>query len=189
MLYAAGKQEIFNISPTIFICNLNIGSLKFGQIKKFTKDFLGGLIMYRRYRTPSIWREMDRLQQDMNRLIGDLSVNRMRRAPSYPAINVWAADDSALITAEIPGLNKDDLEINVTGDTLTLSGVRKSDDLPEGVRYHRRERTFGEFNRSIQLPYTVDVNKVKATFKNGVLKVELPRIEAEKPKKITVKAS
>jgi HSP20 family protein len=131
---------------------------------------------------------MDRLQQDMNRLFGDLSVNRVRRAPSFPAVNIWAGEDSALITAEIPGMNKDDLEINVTGDSLTLSGLRKFEELPEGARYHRRERKYGEFNRSIQLPYTVDVNKVKATFKNGVLKVELPRVEAEKPKKISVKA-
>lgn len=145
--------------------------------------------MYRRYRTPTLWREMDRLQQDMNRLFGDLSVNRVRRAPSFPAVNIWAGEDSALITAEIPGLSKDDLEINVTGDNLTLSGVRKFEELPEGTRYHRRERKYGEFNRSIQLPYSVDVNKVKATFKNGVLKVELPRVEAEKPKKISVKAA
>ena len=145
--------------------------------------------MYRRYRTPSIWREMDRLQRDMNRIFGDLNVNRTRKASSFPAINVWAAEESARVTAEIPGVSKDDLDINVTGDTLTLSGVRSQDDLPEGARYHRQERRFGEFNRSIQLPYTVDVNKVKAVFKNGVLSVDLPRVEAEKPKKISVKAS
>jgi len=131
---------------------------------------------------------MDRLQQDMNQLFGDLSVNRMRKAPSFPAINIWAAEDSAKITAEIPGVSKDDLEINVTGDTLTLCGIRDKDDLPEGARYHRQERRFGEFSRSIKLPYTVDTNKVKAVFKNGVLSIELPRVEAEKPKKITVKA-
>lgn len=145
--------------------------------------------MYRRYRTPTIWREMDRLQQDMSRLFGDSNVNRTRKASSFPAINVWAAEESARVTAEIPGVSKDDLEINVTGDTLTLSGVRGQDDLPEGARYHRQERRFGEFSRSIQLPYTVDVNKVKAVFKNGVLSVDLPRVEAEKPKKIAVKAS
>jgi len=145
--------------------------------------------MYRRYKTPSLWREMDRLQQDMNRLFGDLSVNRLRRAPSFPAMNVWASEDSAMITTELPGVSKDDLEINVTGDTLTLSGVRKSDELPEGARYHRQERAYGEFNRSVQLPYTVDVNKVKANFKNGVLKIELPRVEAEMPKKIAIRAS
>jgi HSP20 family protein len=145
--------------------------------------------MYRRYRTPTVWRDMDRLQQDMSRLFGDLNVNRTRRASSFPAINVWAAEESARVTAEIPGVSKDDLEINVTGDTLKLSGVRGQDDLPEGARYHRQERRFGEFSRSIQLPYTVDVNKVKAVFKNGVLSVDLPRVEAEKPKKIAVKAS
>jgi HSP20 family protein len=132
---------------------------------------------------------MDRLQQDMTRLFGDLSVNRTRKASSFPAINIWAAEESAKVTAEIPGVSKDDLDINVTGDTLTLSGVRSQDDLPEGARYHRQERRFGEFSRSIQLPYTVDVNKVKAVFKNGVLSVDLPRVEAEKPKKIAVKAS
>lgn len=145
--------------------------------------------MYRRYRTPTIWREMDRLQQDMNRLFGDMNVNRTRKASSFPAINVWAAEESARVTAEIPGVSKDDLDINVTGDTLTLSGVRSQDGLPEGARYHRQERRFGEFSRSIQLPYTVDVNKVKAVFKNGVLSVDLPRVEAEKPKKITVKTT
>lgn len=145
--------------------------------------------MYRRYRTPSIWQEMNRLQRDMNRLFGDYVPGRVQAAPSYPAMNVWADENSALITAEIPGIDKDDLEINVTGDTLSLSGERKLEDLPEGTRYHRQERTSGKFNRSVQLPYTVDVQKVKATFKNGVLKIVLPRIEAEKPKKIAVKAS
>lgn len=145
--------------------------------------------MYRRYRTPSIWREMDRLQQEMNNFFGDLPRRRLRKAPSFPAMNIWAAEHSAMVTAEIPGVSKDDLEINVTGDTLTISGVRKQDELPDEVHYHRQERTYGEFNRSMQLPYTVDINKVKATFKNGILSVDLPRVEAEKPKKITVKAS
>jgi HSP20 family protein len=131
---------------------------------------------------------MDRLQKDMNRLFGESPMRRLRTAPSFPAINVWAAEESAMITAEMPGVSKDDLEINVTGDTLTLSGSRNPDELPEDAHYHRRERSYGDFNRSIQLPYTVDVNKVKATFKNGILKVELPRVEAEKPKKIAVKA-
>jgi HSP20 family protein len=132
---------------------------------------------------------MDRLQQDMNRLFGDLTVTRMRKAPSFPAMNIWAAEDSALITAEIPGVKNDDFEINVTGDTMTLSGVRNADELPEDARYHRQERPSGEFNRNIQLPYTINVDKVKAILKNGVLKVELPRLEGEKPKKISVKAS
>jgi HSP20 family protein len=125
----------------------------------------------------------------MDYLFGEFPQRRLRTAPSFPAINVWAVEESALVTAEMPGVSKDDLELNVTGDTLTLSGTRNPDELPEDAHYHRRERSYGAFNRSIQLPYTVDVNKVKATFKNGILKVELPRIEAEKPKRITVKAA
>jgi HSP20 family protein len=125
----------------------------------------------------------------MDRLFGNIIPTHERSSPSYPAINIWADEDSALITAEIPGVSKDDLEINVTGDALTNTGERKQDEIPEGARYHRRERSYGKFNRNIQLPYTVDINKVKANFENGVLEVNLPRIEAEKPKKIAVKAS
>ncbi len=145
--------------------------------------------MYRRFRTPSIWQEMNRLQREMDRMFEEFSQFRLRSPLRYPAINIWANEDSALLTAEVPGIGKDDLEINVTGDTLTISGERKPDDIPEGATYHRRERGFGKFSRSIQLPFTVDVEKVKATFKNGVLKVVLPRVEAEKPKKIAVKSS
>jgi HSP20 family protein len=132
---------------------------------------------------------MNRLQRDMNRFFGDMMTGYTRTAPSYPAINVWADEESALITAEIPGVQQEDLEINVTGDTLTIRGERKIEALPDNARYHRKERSFGKFNRNVQLPYTVDVNKVDAKFKNGVLEIVLPRIEAEKPKTITVKAS
>lgn len=145
--------------------------------------------MYRRFRAPSIWNEMRRMQEDLNKFHNQLSTSRVPTKSSYPAINIWADEESAIITAEIPGLTKDDLEINVTGDTLTLSGNRSPEELPEDVKYHRQERSYGKFNRNIQLPYTVDVNKVDASFKNGVLNVYLPRIEAEKPKKITVKTS
>lgn len=145
--------------------------------------------MYRRYRTPSIWHEMRRMQDQMERLNKEFSPRYTQSTKSYPAVNIWADEESAIITAEIPGVSKDELDINVTGDTLTVSGARKLEDLPEGAKYHRQERSYGEFSRSIRLPYTVDVNKVKASFKNGILEVTLPRIEAEKPKKIVVKTA
>ena len=145
--------------------------------------------MIRRFRTPSIWHEMNRMQREMDKLFNEYSPRGLRSAPTFPAINIWADEDSALVTAEIPGVDKGDLEINVTGDTLSLSGERKMDEVPEGAQYHRRERSHGKFTREIQMPYTVDANKVKAKFKNGVLEVILPRVEAEKPKRITVKAS
>lgn len=143
--------------------------------------------MYRRLRTPSIWHEMRRMQEEMDRLSKEFSPRYGHSAGSYPAMNIWADEESAIITAEIPGVTKDDLEINVTGDTLTVSGVIKREELPEEAKYHRQERSYGQFSRNIRLPYTVDVDKVNASFKNGILEVFLPRIEAEKPKQITVK--
>ncbi|MEW6717876.1 MAG: Hsp20/alpha crystallin family protein [Chloroflexota bacterium] len=145
--------------------------------------------MYWRYRTPSIWQDMNRLQREMNRLLRDYYPRRWRNAPSFPAVNIWANEESALITAEVPGVNADDIDINVVGETLTLSGSCKAEELPENAVYHRRERGYGRFTRSLQLPYSVDVNKVEATFKNGVLSIYLPRVGEEKPKKIIVKSA
>ncbi len=146
--------------------------------------------MYRRYyRVPSVWHDMDRLQREMNRLFDDYSPSRLRAAPGYPALNIWTSQEGLAITAEVPGVSPEEMEISVVGDTLTLSGTRKADELKEGARYHRQERGYGSFTRSIQLPYPVDVNKVEATFKDGILKIAMPRSEADKPRKIIVKSA
>ena len=146
-------------------------------------------MMYRRYRVPSMWREMDRLQREMNRLFEDYSPSRLRSAPSYPALNVWSNEEGLLVTAEVPGVGPEDIEVNVIGETLTLSGVRKPDELKEGARYHRQERGYGKFSRTLQLPFPVSVPQIEATFKHGVLNVRLPRAEEDKPRKIAVKSS
>ena len=144
--------------------------------------------MYRRYRIPSTWREMNRLQQDMNRLFEEYSPIRLRPAPTYPAMNAWSSEAGMNITAEVPGVQPEDIDVSVVGDTLTLSGARKPDELKEGARYHRQERGYGSFNRSLQLPFQVNIKKVEASFKNGVLTVSLPRAEEDKPRKISVKS-
>ncbi len=146
-------------------------------------------MLYRAIRTPSVWREMDRLQREMNRVFSGFAPSRVRTAPSYPAFNTWADDENALITAEIPGVSADDIQIDVLGETLTLSGDRTSDELPEGAQYHRRERGYGKFARHIQLPYLVDMDQVKAIIKNGVLSIFLSRAEADKPKKISIRTT
>jgi len=138
---------------------------------------------------PFVTREVDRLQHDMNRLFEAYSPVRMRPAPGYPAMNLWTSENGLKLTAEVPGVHPEDIDINVVGETLTLSGERKTDDLNEGARYHRQERGYGKFTRSIQLPFPVNVNQVEATFKNGVLNVSLPRAEEDKPRKITVKSA
>ena len=144
-------------------------------------------MMYRLYRRPSVWNEMDRLWREMNQLYNTNYSGRFRPAPSFPAMNVWTAEAGLVVTAEIPGANIDDLDISVVNDTLTLSGQREPEEVGEDVRYHRRERGYGKFTRTIQLPYPVDADKVEATFKNGVLHVSLPRTEKDQPKKIAVK--
>jgi HSP20 family protein len=146
--------------------------------------------MYRRYfRTPSFMREMDRLQREMDSLFERRYPRRHRMASGYPALNVWASEEGAVVTAELPGVEPDDIDISIVGDTLTLSGERQPDEPEEGVRYHRRERGLGRFSRSIQLPFNVDKEAVEATFDKGILHVKAPRAESDKPKKITVKSA
>ncbi len=144
--------------------------------------------MYRRYRWPSMWGEMDRLQREMNRLFERTTGRRARMAASFPAMNVWASEDQQVLTAEVPGFDPDEIEVKVIGDVLTISGRREPEEHPADVHYHRRERGYGSFTRSIELPYQVDAGKVEATFKNGIIEIQLPRAEEDKPRKITVKS-
>jgi HSP20 family protein len=102
-------------------------------------------------------------------------------------MNVWTDEDSAIVTAELPGVNLDNIDISVENDVLTLRGERQRDE-QEGATYHRRERRYGSFVRTFRVPFRVDAEQVEATFKNGVLNIVLPRAEEDKPKRISVKA-
>lgn len=141
----------------------------------------------RLYTTYSPWREMQRMRRQMDRLMSQPGTG-LAAAPSYPAMNVWVNEDGAIVTAELPGFDPEGLDISVVNDTLTVSGDRCADDVGEDATYHRRERRCGKFTRSFQLPFLVESAEVAATLEQGVLKIELPRAEADKPKKITVKA-
>lgn len=137
------------------------------------------------------WREIDRLRRDMDKLFENTLPRWQRqRTTTFPAINVYTSqDEGVLVTVELPGVNAEDLHISVTGDTLALSGLRQPEALTDSPQYHRRERGFGEFNRTFQLPYSINKEKVEASMQHGVLRVTLPRAEAEKPKQIKVQAS
>lgn len=128
-------------------------------------------------------REMQRLQSSLNRLLSHPATNR---AAEFPPINVWTSENGAIVRAEIPGVAADDVEISLVNDTLTLRGSRKTEELSEGESRHRQERGYGQFTRSLQLPFGVEAEKVQAKFTNGVLQITLPRAEAEKPRKISV---
>lgn len=145
-------------------------------------------MIYRRYRMPTVWQEMERLQREMNRLMGQSYAGRFRAAPSFPAVNLWVSDEGIIVTSEVPGIKPEDIDISVVNEMLTISGERAPENVDVQARYHRRERGCGKFARSIQLPFAVDANKVEASFRNGVLQVSLPRKEEEKPRKIKVVA-
>ncbi len=143
------------------------------------------------FRQSLSWREMDQLRRDMDKLFeNSFPTWQRQRTSAFPTVNVYTnKDEGVLVTAELPGINPDDLNITVTGDTLILSGSRQPEEMPESEQYHRRERGYGEFNRSFQLPYSINKEKVEANMENGVLSITLPRAEAEKPRQISVQAS
>jgi HSP20 family protein len=132
---------------------------------------------------------MERLRREVDRLFADWPARTgWTVARSYPAMNVWTDENTAVVTAELPGVAAEDIDISVENDTLTVRGARKREDLGDGVTFHRRERRFGSFKRSFRLPFQVDAAKVLAEFKDGVLSIMLPRAEADKPRKISITA-
>jgi HSP20 family protein len=95
-------------------------------------------------------------------------------------------DEKIVIKAELPGMKKNDFSVDVKDRVLTLSGERNYDNEVKEENYYRRERTYGKFKRAFHLPADVDADNIKAEFKDGVLRVEIPKPEAQKPKQITV---
>src|SRR3954453_14600891 len=133
------------------------------------------------YGTP--FRELRRLQEEMERL------TRSATAPQgFPAINAYAHQGEIVITAELPGVKEDDLDITVHRDTVTLRGQRQ--DQPEAAQgYHRRERRSSPFGRTFSLPFQVDPERVEAKLSNGILTLTLQRPEQDKPKRIRISAT
>jgi HSP20 family protein len=104
------------------------------------------------------------------------------------ALDVAEKDDAFLVTASVPGLKPDDLDITITDNVLTIKGETKSDETIEEEQYHLRERRFGSFGRSISLPVTVDADNVEANYEDGILTLTLPKAEEARPHRIAIKA-
>ena len=110
-------------------------------------------------------------------------------APEFPAVNIWNGAEAYVLTAEIPGVDPEKLDVAVVGDTVTIRGARAPLELKEGETYHRVERGHGQFVRSIKLPKPLNADKVEARYARGVLNLRLPRAEAEMPRKIALKTT
>ena len=104
-----------------------------------------------------------------------------------PEINVYETDKNFEITAELPGMRKEDIEISMEDHTLTISGERKAHREENGRKYHRVESRFGRFSRSLPLPNIIDAENVEANYENGVLTVTVPKLKEKAGKKIEVK--
>ncbi len=159
---------------------------------------------------PSIWRKGEMpakreelfpladIQQEINRVfdnffkgfdLAPLDTFSDRFGKFYPSVDVKESDKEIIVTAELPGLEEKDFEVLMSDDTLTIKGEKKEEKEDKGKDYHRMERSFGCFSRGVPLPEGIDTSKVDAQFKNGVLKITLPRTEDAKSKikKIAVK--
>jgi HSP20 family protein len=135
------------------------------------------------------WDPLRELQQEVDRIFDSLSpLHAWRATRQYPAVNLFELDDEYLLTADVPGVAKEDLELTITDQTLTLKGSRQApaDVPPES--YRRQERRFGAWSRSIVLPERVNNRGVVAEFSAGVLRVHMPKAEEARARRIPVAA-
>jgi HSP20 family protein len=132
------------------------------------------------------FREMERVERSWGNLLSGLERPRVDK---FPPVNILTNENDVIVTSEIPGINPDDIDLSVTGDMLTIKGKRLQPELKEGQTWQRRERSSGEFYRTVQLPFDVDNQHVEADYAKGILRITLPRAESEKPRKISVKTA
>ena len=140
----------------------------------------------------SLQREIDRLFEDFGRgfpALGPSFGLREGARDLMPAIDVTETDGQIEITAELPGLEEKDVQINVTDNVLTIRGEKKAEKEDKQKDYHLVERSYGSFYRALELPAGVDADKIKADISKGVLKVTVPKPAAKQARKIDVKAA
>jgi len=138
------------------------------------------------------FRELQSMQDRMNRIFGDVYARRgdddvMARGDWMPLVDIYENDrHELLIKAEMPGMKREDIDIKVENNTLTIRGERRRESEVREEQYHRVERSYGSFSRSFSLPSTIDSEKVSAEYKDGVLTILLPTREEAKPRQVAV---
>jgi HSP20 family protein len=139
-------------------------------------------------------RELDSLQSEMNRLFEGFfgttgrAGDGVRSRRWIPAMDLVETDDHLVLRADLPGMNEDDIDIEVKDNVLTVSGERKAEQEEKEEGYYRVERAFGSFSRSLTLPQGVSADQVSANFDNGVLEVRIPKPEERKPQRVQIGA-
>lgn len=134
---------------------------------------------------------LDRFHSRINELF-DEAFGRSREYTSpttgvwYPPVDILESRDAYLIRAELPGMKKEDINLEFRDGAVTLSGERRFDQPAEGVDYHRNERVAGKFMRSFHLPLTIKQEELKATYRDGILEIHVPKSEEAKPRQIAI---
>ncbi|MCX7824670.1 MAG: Hsp20/alpha crystallin family protein [Verrucomicrobiae bacterium] len=142
------------------------------------------------------FRAMEELQEEMNRLFSsslarfpETGTRRVADTFWTPPMDIYETKDELVVQCEVPGLKQEDINVTVHDDTLVVEGERKQSSEVKEENYYRMERWTGKFYRAIDLPHTVDSEKIRATYESGVLKVVLPKKPEAKPKQIQVKVN
>ncbi|MGC4044388.1 MAG: Hsp20/alpha crystallin family protein [Armatimonas sp.] len=132
-------------------------------------------------------REMERLHNDLNRLFEGAQSTDSRADRSWaPAVDVAETEDALYVRAEVPGMSRDDIDIELSGETLTLRGERKFESEDKKDNFVRIERRYGKFSRSFTLATPIQIDKVSANYRDGILEIVLPKSEETKPRKVQV---
>ena len=138
------------------------------------------------------FREMSSLQERMNRLMSDFRTRspfgeeEIAQGAWIPAVDIYETKESIVLNVELPGVTKEDIALEVKDSTLTIKGEKKLEKNVKEENFHRLERSYGSFTRAFTLPSTVQQEKVKAKFRDGILEIMLPKAEEAKPKQIKV---
>lgn len=138
------------------------------------------------------FRNMTTLQDRINRIFEEASSrsrdyeDEVSKCDWRPIVDIYDTEKAIIINAELPGLSREDIALDVKENILTLKGERKFNDEVKDENYYRRERCFGAFERAFTLPSAINSEKIKANFKDGILKIEIPKPEEKKPKQITI---
>ena len=132
--------------------------------------------------------QLDRIKRQFDQLFGPESgaPRRLLGAGVFPQINLTEDANKFYIRAELPGVSSDQIEMQATAKSLSISGERKIEPENEGVRYHRREREAGKFSRILTMPTEIDPDRIEARMKDGILTIHVPKAEAVKPRQIAI---
>lgn len=133
------------------------------------------------------WNELDRVWNMFDQVFRNPVGNGSSSRGKFPKVQAWSRDGHYVVTAELPGVELDAVNVSAQDNTLTISGELTQPPAPDGV-YHRNERAYGKFHRELRLPISVDGSKTTAQLKNGVLTVTIGTVEADQPKEIKVTA-